>query len=145
MLDIFRKTPKTLKLEVIELCQDGYCAVVGESYYQEALRATSVICMPGPEERPTFTAVLIAEPDNPYDANAIAVYSPQGKLGHLSRDNALAYRPVLEEVARLGYSGGACEAHLTGGQPDKPSFGVVLRLAEPDDCLAELRRESVRS
>lgn len=145
MLNPFKKKPKSFKLEVIELCQDGYCAVVGESHYQEALRATSTICTPGAEGRRTFTAVLIAEPDNPHDANAIAVYSPHGKLGHLSRDNALAYRPVLDEVARLGYPGGACEAYLMGGKPDKPSFGVVLRLADPDECLAQLRAESLQS
>jgi hypothetical protein len=135
---LFERKSNAIKLEVIELRREGHCAVVGESYHQDALRATSAICTPDREGRPTFTAVLIPEPDNPYDSNAIAVYSPQGKLGHLSRENALAYRPVLEEVARLGYSGAACEAYVTGGQPDKPSFGLVLQLADPDECLDEL-------
>lgn len=139
MLKLFKKKPKAVSLRVIKLCQDGYCAVVGESHYQDALRATSTICATGPEGRRTFTAVLVAEPQNRYDANAIAIYSPQGRLGYLSREDAIEYHPVLEEVVRLGYDGGACEAHLTGGEPGKPSFGVVLRLADPFECLAGLR------
>lgn len=147
MLNPFKKKkkPKPLTLNVVELETEGYCAVVGESHYQDALRATSTICTPGPEGRPTFTAVLVAEPDNPYDENAIAIHSAEGKLGHLSRDNALAYRQVMETVAQLGFQGAACEAYLTGGQSDKPSFGVVLRLADPDECLAELRAEFLQS
>ncbi len=140
-MSLFKKKRKTISLRLIEFCQDGYCAVVGESYYQEALLATSTTCEAGPEGRPTFTAVLVAEPRNPHDPNAIAIYSPHGQLGHLSRENALLYQPVLNEVARLGYDGGACEAYLTGGQPDKPFFGVVLRLAGPSECLVELQDE----
>ena len=85
--------------------------------------------------------MLLAEPDNPHDANAIAVHSPRGKLGHLSRENAFAYQAVLDEVAGLSYPGATCEPYLTGGQPDKPSLGIVLRLADPEECLAELRVE----
>jgi hypothetical protein len=144
MLNLFRKKPQSLMLEVLELSQEGYCAVVGESYYQDSLRATGELCTPGPEGRPTFTAILAAEPENIYDANAIAIYSPRGKLGHLSREDAVAYRPVFDEFGRLGYSGASCQAYLTGGQPDKPSFGVVLRLSAPEECLADLRRENPR-
>lgn len=139
MLNLFRKRPKSLELNVVKLEREGYCAVVGESYYQNALRATRATCKRGPEGRLTFTAILVAEPDNPYDRNAIAVHSSRGKLGHLSRENARAYRPVMEEVKRLGFDGAACEAYLTGGQRGKPSLGVVLRLARPHECLAELR------
>jgi hypothetical protein len=137
-LKLFKKQPKTASLHVIELCDDGYCAVVGESHYQEALRSTSGVCVTGPEGRPTFTAVLVAEPSNQFDRNAIAVYSAQGKVGYLSRENALAYQPVLQKAMRLAYEGGACEAYLTGGQPDKPYFGVVLRLADASRCIADL-------
>lgn len=129
----------SIHLSCLELCGDGYCAVVGESFYQKALRATSLRCTTSADGRPSFTAVLVAEPNNPYDSNAIAVYSPAGKVGHLSREDALLYQGVVTEVARRGYQGGACSAHLTGGQPDKPFLGVVLQLADPDDCLDELR------
>src|SRR5437762_1943057 len=88
-MSLFKKKPKTISLRLIEFCRDGYCAVVGESHYQDALLATSTICEAGPEGRPTFTAVLIAEPQNPYDPNAIAIYSPHGTLGYLSREDAV--------------------------------------------------------
>ena len=144
MFSIFKRKPRveeassTVALSLLELCEDGYCAVVGESHYQEALRATSRICSAGPEGRPAFAGLLVPEPDNPYDENAIAVYSANGRLGYLSRDNALEYGDVFAEITRRGYQGGACTAYLTGGEPDKPSFGVVLRLADPYSCLAEL-------
>lgn len=128
----------SIELSLVELCGDGYCAVVGESHYQDALRGTSRICTVGPDGRSTFTAALVPEPANPYDSNAIAVYSPEGKLGHFSRETALDYRGLFAEVICLGYHGGACEAHLVGGTFDKPSFGVVLHLADPESCLAEL-------
>jgi hypothetical protein len=142
MFSLFKRKPKksTIKLSLVTLCEDGYCAVVGESHYQDALRATSHLCSVGLEGRPTFTAVLVPEPDNPYDTNAIAVYSHEGKLGYFSRDSAIAYRELFAEVKRLGYQGGACEAYLTGGEADKPSFGVVLHLADAESCLAELAR-----
>lgn len=142
MFSLFKRKPRaeksTVQLSVIELCEDGYCAVVGESFYQDALRATSRASSVGPEGRPEFTAVLVREPDNPYDKNAIAVYSTEGKIGHLSREAALTYADLFSEVTRRGYHGGACAAYLTGGEPDKPSFGIVLRLADPDTCAADL-------
>jgi hypothetical protein len=141
VFNLFKKRAKEMKLSLIELSSEGYCAVVGESHYQEALRATRESCVIGPDGRPDFTAVLVPEPHNPYDSNAVAVHSSEGKLGYLSRENAAEYRDVFDEVIRLGYDGAACDAHLTGGEPGKPSFGVVLLLAEPSTCFAELRAD----
>ena len=133
-----RKKETTVALSLVELCDDGFCAVAGESHYQEALRATRGACTETFEGRPSFTAALVPEPDNDYDENAVAVYSPQGKLGYLPRDTAREYREVFAEVTRRGSNGGACGAHLTGGEPGKKFFGVVLRLALPEICLEEL-------
>lgn len=135
-----RNEPHSVTLSLVELCGDGYCAVVGESHYQDALRRTAKICTPGEEGRPSFQAILVAEPNNEYDANAIAVYSTHGKLGYLSRDTAVEYRDVLAAIKRMGSDGGACTALLNGGQPGKPSYGVTLLLAEPDVCLDELAK-----
>jgi hypothetical protein len=52
-----------------------------------------------------FTAVLIAEPANPYDANAIAIHSPAGKVGHLSREGAAAYQALFAELRHRDYDG----------------------------------------
>jgi hypothetical protein len=40
-------------------------------------------------------AVLLPEPDNPYDPNAITVLIDGAKVGYLCRDDAHAYRPGL--------------------------------------------------
>lgn len=74
MLSFFRKKPNSRPRRRVGLCEGGFCAVVGESYYQDALRATSEVCWSGPEGR-MFTATLVAEPENPHDANAIAIHS----------------------------------------------------------------------
>ena len=55
-----------------------------------------------------------------------------------NRLGAVAGCEAGAEVTRVGYQGGACEAYLTGGETDKPSFGVVLHLADAESCLAEL-------
>lgn len=134
----FGRKPKGVELSLVRLCEDGFCAVAGESHYQDALRRTRPICTETFEDRPAFTAALVPEPHNEYDTNAVAVYSPEGKLGYMPRDMARSYRPVFVEVIRRGFEGGACGAHLTGGEPGKEFFGVVLRLADPETCLEEL-------
>jgi hypothetical protein len=68
--------------------------VVGESYYQDALwqviggRTTDRV-------RVEIQAVLFPEVDNSFDANAISVWIKHKKVGHLSREDAAAYRPGL--------------------------------------------------
>lgn len=122
-----------------ELPPDGYRAVVGESFHQDALIATVPLTAPGEEGRPMFLAVLVAEPENPYDPNAIAVHSAAGKVGHLSRADAVDYAPVMAALAERGATGGTCEAFLNGGPEEGKSFGVVLRLSPPADCVLEIR------
>ena len=134
MFGLFKKKPKGLTLSLLELSDDGFCAVAGESHYQDALRATRSICSGTFEGRPAFTAALVPEPD---DGDAIAVYSSQGKLGYVPRERAYEYRELFDELLQRGYEGGGCAAHLTGGGPGK-SYGVVLRLADPHTCLEEL-------
>lgn len=139
----FLRNRRAPKLSLVTLSGDGFCAVVGESYYQAALRATRDVCVGEFEGRPVFMASLVAERDNKYDPNAVGVYSPRGKLGYLSREDALRYRDLFDAIHNQAYDGGACEAYLTGGEPDKPSFGVVLHLADPVTCLADLRGENI--
>jgi hypothetical protein len=122
-----------------ELPPDGYRAVVGESFHQDALAATVSLTVPGEEGRPMFRALLVAEPDNPYDENAIAIHSAAGKVGHLSRRDAIDYAPVMAALAERGRTGGSCDAFLNGGPADGKSFGVVLRLSPPGDCVLEIR------
>jgi hypothetical protein len=124
-------------------------AVVGESFYQSALERTAAIAGRGKPPLPVavsvaddepellwFQAVLMREPDNPYDSNAIAVYSPAGKIGHLGREDAEEYQDVLIAVEEGGAHGGACSAFLRTGSLG--IWGVVLALSVPHVCLDEL-------
>lgn len=112
--------------------------VVGESHYQAALRRLQRTCVPGAEGRPSFSAALVREPENPYDAHAVAVMSAMGHVGYLPRDDARRYGPTLLELHRVGYDGGSCRALLNGGKRDRPSFGVTLCVSYPEDCEMDL-------
>lgn len=116
--------------------------VVGESHYQEALeRAAGGRTEDGPAQVEQI-AGLMAEPTNAYDPNAVMVQIGGSVVGYLSRSDALAYKPVLEAVGRMGYPAFGCHASLTGGWDrgggDRGSFGVVLHLASPRALLVDL-------
>jgi hypothetical protein len=70
--------------------------VVGESFYQENLwRLVGGRRAPEVHIRCDIYALLVAEDDNPYDSNAIAVWAQGWKVGYLSREDARRYRPGL--------------------------------------------------
>ncbi|WP_395543271.1 HIRAN domain-containing protein [Neotabrizicola sp. sgz301269] len=104
--------------------------IVGESHYQDALE---VIAGRKEEEGKWLEceATLRAEPDNPYDKNAVAVFIRQKKVGYLSRADALAWKIALE---RRGYVGQdvTCDAVIVGGWKNKSGdeghYGVKLDL-----------------
>lgn len=128
-----------IELRAIELAGGAHVAVVGESHYQPAITKTAALSPPDDEEpdRRAFQAVLVREPANKYDPNAIGVYSSVGKVGHLSRDAALEYGPVFDEIARQGGNAGVCVG-LIGRREHTVPYGVVLRLSIPRVCLEEL-------
>ena len=116
--------------------------VVGESFYQDAFVR---LCGPKTEQGCDleFVAQLVPDPANPYDENAVAVVIRGEKVGHLSRDDALAYRLAL---ARTGMNGAllTCTANVTGGwrrmrngKLSEGHYGVRLDIstidAEDDD------------
>ena len=76
-------------------------------------------------------AVLVPEPTNEYDSNAIAVWVNGFHVGYLSRDNAIGYRPGL--LALYQKHGGKPVAMngeiIGGGQHDEGIgyLGVFLR------------------
>jgi hypothetical protein len=85
---------------------------------------------------PWFQALLVREPDNEYDSNAIAVWSPVGKIGHLSRDDAEEYQDVFIAVEEDGAQAGVCSAFMR--RADNGNWGVVLVVSSPDICLEEM-------
>jgi hypothetical protein len=137
-MGLFTRKQPPVELSVVELAGGAYCAVAGESFYGEAIAKTVPACWSDGDDDRVFRAILVAEPNNEYDTNAVGVWSSFGKLGHLPREEAALYRPLFDEIRSRGYDGGCCEAVMTGGTPDKPNIGIVLRLSRPEICLAEL-------
>lgn len=76
-----------------------------------------------------FTARLVAEPENPFDPGAIAVYSDAGKVGYLSRDHARDYRDVFARLEQAGMDAASCPAFVR-----IDSQQVVLALSWPSVC-----------
>src|SRR5262245_59128710 len=121
-------------------------AVVGESQYQGSLeRLAGGRTIDGAKNR-DHKALLLPEPTNPYDPNAVrvVVVTADGSgatIGYMSRDNAVAYRPVIDRLARLGKVAG-CLASISGGwdrgSGDRGSFGVRLSMGTPDALMKEL-------
>jgi hypothetical protein len=81
-------------------------------------------------------AVLMREPDNPKDPEAIAVHAQGGgKLGYLKREDAQRYGHVFQSLEKRGYDVAACPAMLNGGGD---SYGVVLAISAPGYVLRDL-------
>lgn len=94
--------------------------VKGESFYQDEIR--HLVRSQGRE----ITAILVPEPRNQYDPNAVAVWVAGLKVGHLSREDAADYQ---QAIARLMEEQGqpiALSGRIFGGGTDKPSLGVWL-------------------
>jgi HIRAN domain len=76
--------------------------VVGESHYQDALRRVGG-GRTTERVRVETQAMLVREPDNPYDANAISVRIEGSTVGYLCRDDARSFLPgLLKLEARYG-------------------------------------------
>jgi hypothetical protein len=107
-------------------------AIVGESQYQPMLQRVA-------KHGRSFRAILMPEPDNPYDRNAIRVVAEEGTtIGYLSREDALAYREVFALLTRHGHVG-ACRAKLIGGTPGKRTLGVLINLRDTEGLLTDIR------
>ncbi|WP_165555907.1 HIRAN domain-containing protein [Kribbella pittospori] len=93
---------------------DDDLEVVGESHYQDALWA---ICgaRVGQRVREPIVAVLVPEPQNPYDENAIAVYIGQHVVGYLDRETAAQYVADIHRLMTLHGTHIALEGVVVGG------------------------------
>ncbi len=133
---------------------DAVVQVVGEAYRQSSV---ALARPPGPGQLPPglpppppglYKALLVTEPTNQYDRNAIAVYLWSGgtysMVGYLARRTAADYQPVFRHLSSHTEAGPpaiSCDAAIIderGGQ------GVVLHLGTPGECAAELVTEDRR-
>ena len=73
--------------------------VVGESHYQEALWSIVGTAEPDADGRIRVRcrADLVAEPDNPYDPNAVQVIVKKQVVGYLRRVDAAVVQPKLPQ------------------------------------------------
>lgn len=130
--------------------------VVGESYRQEALARLALgytdcsaymseltgyarARAKQDEDGRWFRALLLREPDNPVDPDAVAVHANGiGRIGYLNADDAVEYGPVFDALGRHGRTVGACPAMLIGGTPGKPNYGALLCLSSPQMVIQDL-------
>jgi hypothetical protein len=111
---------------------DELVRVVGTSHYQEALLALSG--RTGDEVvRLEAVAVLVPEPANPHDPDAIKVEIDRCLVGYLSRDENKRWRDVV--VAMAEHVG--CEA-MIAGKAGTTGLGVFLRLPTPTEARAQV-------
>jgi hypothetical protein len=122
---------------------ERYVDVVGESHYQGGLDRIGGGRTGSGARVTDHVALLLPEPTNQYDENAVRVYlqpSQDGDaaiIGYLSREDAVAYRPVIDRVAERGEVM-LCRASLKGGWDRGISFGVMLWIGAPWTLMAEL-------
>jgi len=126
--------------------------IVGESHYQRVIE--SIVGGKTPDGAHKYCAALILpEPTNKYDKNAVVVTISQRTVGYLSRDDCKEFNMALK---RAGYSYAACEALVVGGwrrrNGDEGHFGVKLNAISPFDLIspedywrARLKQEHLES
>ena len=109
--------------------------IVGESHYVDALKRAKQ----GAEKdgsKNVVTTVLVREPDNKFDKNAIQVCAVVNEemdlIGYLSRKRAMDYREVVDLWQIKGYCV-RCKAALFGGEGRKVNIGVWLALPDPEE------------
>lgn len=129
--DVAFSAPPAPAGQYVRLASDGRVAVVGESHYQRALRdvARGRVSGEGLAGNIPVSAVLVPEPTNRHDRNAVRVDVDGRTVGYLAREVAVQYQPVLNWLATRG-DAGWCPARLTGG--GRRRFGVYLHLGDPD-------------
>ena len=107
--------------------------MVGESNYQAELWRIVGLDR-GAEVRHSIIAVLVPEPTNPYDSNAINVQIDGSIVGYLSRSDAVDYGPGLRSLMSSTEKYVALEGVLVSGNGemigvfldhDPADFGVI--------------------
>jgi hypothetical protein len=77
--------------------------VVGESFHAREIRALLSNGGVADEGELRVPVELLHNPHNTHDRNAVEVHASTGLLGHLSRDDAARYAPVLGSLQQQGY------------------------------------------
>jgi hypothetical protein len=120
---------------LVRLSADGRMSVVGESHYQPALQHITggKDCHGDFANAVAVSAVLVPEPTNPYDRNAVRVDIDRMTVGYLAREDAVDYQPPLRALQSRGALGW-CPAFVMGG--GDRLYGVFMHLGPPDRLVA---------
>lgn len=139
-----RKRPPVAERPWVKLSiDDGFpLEVRGESFYQPAIQALVNAAGDRDIDHDRLTASLVVsirrEPENPHDANAVAVCSIKGKtLGHLPREMAGEYSSALaiaDQHVQI-----CCDARAYGRLHGKEwTIGIWLAVPDADQLAAIL-------
>lgn len=125
---------------------DAIRDIVGEAYRQENVQFLLEHALPGQ----WVGAILEPESTNPKDRNAVRVIAmtadgQRGALvGYLTRDDAIAYKPVFARIAPLALHTQATVIPGHDRARDGSRIpGVRIRLGSPGELLAELWSEGL--
>ncbi|MDQ1429201.1 MAG: hypothetical protein QOK39_2677 [Acidimicrobiaceae bacterium] len=113
--------------------------VSGTSYQQEIIKFfvdrypdSRLHGDPSEDEQPwpaTLRMILIPEPTNKFDKNAVCVTLPRDSqllaLGFLPSDLAPIYQPWVRAADEGGL---ACPGYFVGGHDERPTVGVRIQL-----------------
>lgn len=105
------------------------CSLRGGSHYEKALRAA--------DTRPLRPAMLVREPGNQYDRNAVAIHAPNaGLIGYVNKQNAA-------RLAKHMDSGEEYSAMFTcGNAPGAGNGNPVALLIAPTKVMTTIMRNS---
>lgn len=139
-----RKRPPAIERPWIKLSiDDGFpLEVRGESFHQPAIRA--LVDAAGDREidedrlKASLVVSMRREPENPHDANAVAVCSIKGELlGHLPRELAAEYSSALaiaDQHVQI-----CCDARAYGRLHGREwTIGIWLAVPEADQLATVL-------
>src|SRR5665811_2274272 len=103
-------------MEVTVLDGGDSLEVRGESYHQDELRF--IVENIGRE----VPAILVPEPQNPHDSNAVAVWVAGLLVGHLPRELAPTFQPAAQRLMKEEGQPIALMGRIVGGDQGRPSF-----------------------
>lgn len=111
--------------------------VVGEHAYSKAikaaLRASKAPTAVGRDAEAEGVQVeLVAEPDNPYDVNAISVRWRNQVLGYLSREDAIRYAQPVRRIIASGFTAVTTARIWAYDAGDRLQARVTVALPEPE-------------
>jgi len=114
---------------------DGDVSVVGEQFYQDALRWLASVV----EDRKAVIVALVPEPGNPHDSRAVRMDALHGgqhyTVGYLGGDIAPEYHQVLLPLAQRGIYG-TVQGKIWGVEQGAGALQVYVRLGAPHALLS---------